>query len=46
MLTANPETIWSARRWIENTACTSASTAAAPAAPSRPSAHDDVTSVT
>ncbi len=44
MLIAVPETIWSARRWIAKTACTSASMAPKKAAPTSPSSHVPVLS--
>ncbi len=40
MLTAVPETIWSARRWIAKIACTRASSAPKKAAPTSPSSHE------
>ena len=43
-MTAVPLTIWSARRWIANTACTSASAPPAIIAITRPPNHHPVTS--
>ena len=40
MLIAVPETIWSARRWIEKTACTRPMSPPNRAAPSRPTSHE------